>query len=272
MDAVDGCAAEPLAVQDDQPGGPSLTLDGYTGPLDQLLALARAHRVDLARLSLPELCDQLVAALLQASNTIPLSQRGEWLVMAAWLLQLRSRLLLPADEPAMKAADAQAGQLRRRLSELEEVQALAAWLQQRPHLGHDVFARGRPDWIGTIGGTEHEVDVVEFLWASMALFDTDLPAAETAARYRPVWLDLHPVPDARKRIRRLMAGLPEGAPLMQLLPLSTPGAAPSTLKKRSALTSTFVASLELAKQGVVLMHQTSGFGPIHVVPAPPDFS
>lgn len=64
---MDGSAAEPLAVQDDHAGGPSLTLDGYTGPLDQLLALARTHRVDLARLSLPALCDQLVAALLEAS-------------------------------------------------------------------------------------------------------------------------------------------------------------------------------------------------------------
>lgn len=192
--------------------------------------------------------------------------------MAAWLLLLRSRLLLPADEPAMKAADAQAGRLRRRLSELEDVQALAAWLEQRPQLGHDVFARGRPEWVGTLDGTEHQIDVVEFLWASMALFDADLPAAETAARYHPAWLDLHGVADARERVRRLIAGLPEGAALTQLLPLPTPGAAPSALKKRSAWASTFVASLELAKQGVVQLHQESGFAPIHVVRAPAEFS
>ncbi len=269
---MDAIAAEPLGAPGEHAGAPSLALDGYTGPLDRLLALARAHQIDLARLSWPTLCDQLVAALLEASNTILLSQRGEWLVMAAWLLQLRSRLLLPADEPAMKQADAQADPLRHRLFGLRETPALAAWLEQQPQLGRDVFARGRPEWVGTLDGTDHQVDVIELLWASMALFDADLPAAETAARYHPVWLDLHGVADARERVRRLIAGLPEGAALTQLLPLPTPGAAPSALKKRSAWTSTFVASLELAKQGEVTLTQDDRFAPIHVVRAPAEFS
>ena len=262
---MDGLAAAPLP----EPGGigtsPSLALDGFTGPLERLLALARAHQVDIARLSLPQFCDQFSAALLQASGTVPLSQQGEWLVMGAWFILLRSRLLLPADTPAAQTDATEAAAVRGRLAGLREVQALAAWLERRPQLGRDVFARGRPEWVGAIGGTEHQVDVIEFLWAAMALFDADLPAAETAPSYRPVWLDLHSVADARARICRLLEGMPGGRALAQLLPepkLDAPP--PSAVKRRSAWTSTFVAALELTKQGEVLLHQEDGFAPIHV--------
>jgi len=105
---VDGITADPEIVQEGPSSSPSLALDGYTGTLERLLALAWAHQVDLARLSLPDLCDQLGAALARAGDAVPLSQQGAWLVMAAWLLQLRSRLLLPADASAMRAACADA--------------------------------------------------------------------------------------------------------------------------------------------------------------------
>jgi len=262
---VDGITADPEIGQEGPSSSPSLLLDGYTGTLERLLALARAHQVDLARLSLPDLCDQLGAALARAGDAVPLSQRGAWLVMAAWLLQLRSRLLLPADASAMKAADADAGRLRGRLAELRHVQALAAWLDGRPQLGRDVFARGRPEWVGPVGGPEHQVDVIEFLWASLALFDADLPAAGTTASYRPAWRDLYSVPDARERIRRLLTATPKGAALGELLPEPVPDMPPpSALKRRSAWTSTFVASLELAKQGEVGLEQERAFAAIRV--------
>ena len=263
----------------------SLALDGFTGPLERLLALARAHEVGIARLSLPAFCDQFSAALLQASGRVPLSQQGEWLAMAAWFILLRSRLLLPPKTPAGQGAPTEAEQRRERLAG-RDVQALAAWLARRPQLGTDMFARGRPEFMGgasqgsagecpwnacggAIGGAEHEIDVIEFLWAAMVLFDADLPAAETAPRYRPVWLDLYGVADARARIRRLLGETTDGRVLAQLLPVSDPKAPPSgALKRRSAWTSTFVAGLELAKQGEVLLHQENGFAPIHVIRPP----
>lgn len=260
---MDGIAAPPPDGAGEQESSPALELDGYSGTLEHLLALARAHRIDLARLPLLDLCDKLGAAM-QRTSSVPLGRRSQWLVTAAWLLQLRSRLMVVADAHIVAAEAAKQGWQGGERAGLQETQALAAWLERRPQLGHAVFARGRPEWVGTIGDTEHEVDVIEFLWASMALFDADLPAAETAARYRPVWLDLHGVPDARERIRRLMAGRPEGAALSWLLPAPEPDAVPSRLKQRSAWTSTFVASLELAKQGNVELTQEHLFAPIHV--------
>ncbi len=246
---------------------PVLALDGFAGPLDRLLALARAHRVDLARLSLPRLVDQLVAAL---GGAAPLERKGDWLVMASWLVQLRSDLLVPADPAQQRAAEAEAARLQRQLLALREVQALAAWLRRRPQLGHQVFARGRPEPLGLLTETRHQVDVIEFLWASLALFDEDGAGADTASRYQPQRWDLHPVPEARDRIVRLLAEAGEGRALDRLLPAapearSGPDAA---LRRCSGWTSTFVASLELAKQGRVTLEQGEDFSAIQVSQAP----
>ncbi len=246
---------------------PVLALDGFAGPLDRLLTLARAHRVDLARLSLPRLVDQLVAAL---GGAAPLERKGDWLVMASWLLQLRSDLLVPADPAQQRAAEAEAARLQRQLLALREVQALAAWLRRRPQLGHQVFARGRPEPLGLLTETRHQVDVIEFLWASLALFDEDGAGADTASRYQPRRWDLHPVPEARDRIVRLLAEAGEGRVLDRLLPAAPmEGSAPETaLRRCSGWTSSFVASLELAKQGKVTLEQDGDFSAIQVSQAP----
>ena len=106
-------------------GSPFLTLNGFTGPLDHLLTLARAQKIDIADISLTALIDQLTTALHHAPAATSLGEKGDWVVMAAWLVQLRTRLLLPADAPGQQAATAEADQLRGRLVALEEVQALA---------------------------------------------------------------------------------------------------------------------------------------------------
>jgi Segregation and condensation protein ScpA len=124
-------------------GSPHLTLDGFSGPLETLLTLARAQRIDLFRISLTALLDQLIAALQQASKRVPLGQQGDWMVMAAWLVQLRARLLLPADAPAQQEAAAEADAFRGRLVALDYIQAFAQWLERRPQLGHDVLVRGK---------------------------------------------------------------------------------------------------------------------------------
>ena len=263
MDGHDAGASEELTPAGEGQA-PRLELDGFSGPLDRLLALARDHKVDLARLSLPALVEQMAAALQQA---VPLGQKADWVVMTAWLLQLRSRLLLPADAPAQRAARSEAGRLRGRLVQLRAVQSLAAWLDAQPQLGRDVFVRGQPEMVGLSLVAGHETSVVEFLWAAMALFDDEPSDPDTAPRYRPHWLDLHSIPDARLRIMRLLAASPDGQELDQLLPERTGGAEGGTepaLKRRSAWTSTFVASLELAKQGKVGLEQNQVFAPIRV--------
>ena len=187
------------------------TLDGFAGPLDHLLTLARAQKIDLSRISLAALVDQLVAALRQAPAKMPLGQKGDWVVMAAWLVQLRARLLLPADAPAQQEAAAEADVFRGRLVALEEIQALAGWLERRPQLGHDVFGRGQPEIFGVSVEAGQAVDVVEFLWASLALFDDDTAAADTATVYQARPFELYAVAEARERILQLLAEAPEGA-------------------------------------------------------------
>ncbi len=249
---------------------PHLALAGFSGPLALLLDLARAQQIDLAHLSVVDLVDQLARAVQQAGPTVPLSQKSGWVVMASWLLLLRSRLLLPATAAQQVAADA-ADRLRDDLLTLQAAQALARWLEDRPQLGRDVFTRGQPELLGTSTGVQHGFDRIEFLWASMALFDDGTDEPDTTPLYRPRWLDLHAVEDARERILQLLADTPDGAPLAWFVPAASDNgatvAAPA-LRQRSAWTSTFVASLELAKQGDVALRQVGVFSPIHLRPAP----
>jgi len=263
---MDGVAREP----DDSTEGhaPRLELDGFSGPLDLLLSLARAQRIDLLRLSLRGLVEQLAPALHQAAT---LAQRGDWLVMAAWLVLLRSRLLLPQATPAREAAQRQAARLRGRLLGLDRVQALTAWLDQRPQLGRDVFGRGTPDRAAVSRGARPEVDVVEFLWACLALFEDAADQADTTPRYQPRPLALHSVADARARILRFLAAAGDRQALGQLLPnaqATQDNASQSRLMERSAWVSTFAAILELAKQGEVALDQDGCFTPIHVSKGP----
>jgi segregation and condensation protein A len=248
-------------------GAPFLTLEGFHGPLDHLLALARTQKVDLSAISLRALLDQLTAALQQAPPAVPLGQKGDWVVMAAWLVQLRARLL-PADLCAQQDAAAEVGQLRDRLAALQETQTLAGWLERRPQLGHEVFARGQPEIFGVSVETAEVVDVIEFLWASLALFDDDAGEPDTTSVYRPpLRLELHTVANARERILQQLAETPDGAVLDRFLPdmpVSAEGEAYSQLRRRSAWSSTFTASLELARQGEVALAQGEAFAPIHL--------
>jgi len=237
-------------------GSPHLVLDGFTGPLQTLLTLARAQKIDLLRISLTALLDQLTAALQQASKSVPLGQQGDWVVMAAWLVQLRARLLLPADAPGQQEAAAEADAFRGRLAALDDIQVLAQWLERRPQLGHDVFARGQPEIFGHAVAAGQVIDVVEFLWASLALFD-DETTVDTTEVYRARPFAPYQVAEARDRILRRLAGMPGGGPLEQFLPDQPANSSDPwrPLRRRSGWASTFIASLELAKQGDVALAQ-----------------
>ena len=259
--------ADAPAGQGGEAGVPLLTLAGFHGPLDHLLAQARAQQIDLATLSLTALVEQLVAALRHAPATLPLGQKGDWVVMAAWLIQLRSRLLLPADVPAQRYAAVEAADLRARLVAFEDMQALAGWLERRPQLGHGVFVRGQPELFGVSVEAGPAIDVIEFLWASLARFDHDSAAPDTETVYRPVPLYLCTVTEARDRILRRLAESPAGVMLAQCLPEPSTAAnaeIQSVLLRRSAWASTLVASLELARQGDVVLGQERAYDPIHL--------
>jgi segregation and condensation protein A len=265
--------AAPSGEEDGQAGrergSPHLTLTGFTGPLESLLTLARAQKIDLSAVSLVTMVDQLTVSLQQVSRKIPLGQKGDWVVMAAWLVQLRTRLLLPVDAPAQQDAVTEVDRFRGRLVALEDIQALAGWLERRPQLGHDVFSRGAPEIFGDAVAAGQTIDVVEFLWASLALFDDD-SAVDTTEVYRARPFELYAVAEARARILWLLADAPEGAPLERFVPELAGDLQRerwTKIRLRSGWASTFIAGLELAKQGEVVLGQGGDFEPIHVAPA-----
>jgi segregation and condensation protein A len=185
-------------------------------------------------------------------------------------VQLRARLLLPANAPTQQEAAAEADQLRGQLVALEDMQALAGWLERRPQRGHDVFGRGQPELFGVSVAAGQAIDVVEFLWASLALFDDDTAAADTATVYQARPFELYAVAEARERILQLLAAAPEGASLERFLPelaQTSEREVRAKIRLRSAWSSTFIAGLELAKQGAVVLGQGEDFETIRVAPA-----
>ena len=242
-----------------------LDIDGYEGPLHLLLELARAQRVDLAQISVATLAEQFEAVVAAAieQRTVPLPRLADWLIMAAWLTLLRSRLLLPA---AAESAEAQgeAEGLRRQLADCEWAARLADWLERRPQLGRQIFARGEaePD-ANTTAGNPPLADTAELLRACLRLLV--LPHRDRVYRPRPP--ELWRVPDALERMRELLPKVGEGADLITFLPLPFEERAKSKLQLRAALATTLMAGLELGREGVVALDQVEVFGTVHIRPA-----
>src|SRR5215469_2132468 len=120
-----------------------LRLEGFEGPLDLLLDLARAQKVDLAKISILALVEQYLAVI-EGARRVRLELAADWLVMAAWLTWLKSRLLVP-DAAEAEEVELAADMLASRLRDLSAIRAAAVWLSARPRLGHDIFARGAPE-------------------------------------------------------------------------------------------------------------------------------
>ncbi len=230
-------------------------LDGYEGPLDVLLALARAQKVDLARISILQLADQYLS-FIERARELRLEIAADYLVMAAWLAYLKSRLLLPEppaeDEPTgEEIAAALALQLRR----LEAMRAAGARLMGRPLLGRDVFARGAPEGVRTIAHPVYELSYFDLLKAYADHRRRTAPGRLTVEPSR-----MHTMDQALRRLTRLLGSAQGWQTLASFLP---PGLA-HALILRSAVAATFAASLELARQGRVRLRQSGEFAPIYV--------
>jgi segregation and condensation protein A len=231
-----------------------LRLEGFEGPLDLLLDLARAQKVDLAKISILALVEQYLAVI-EGARRIRLELAADWLVMAAWLTWLKSRLLVPDGgdtEEGEQAADVLAARLR----DLSAIRAAAARLADRPQLGQEVFARGAPE--------DHtEIDRSRLALDLGSLVRTYLQAMRRRAsgrRYQARPLSLWSVKDALQRLGALLGSVPDWASLDRFLP-DTLG---SALECRAALASTLLAGLELARGGHVRLRQEREFGPILV--------
>ncbi len=243
---------------EDDPRQPSemlvVDVDGFEGPLDLLLDLARSQKVDLARISVLALAEQYLD-FIEKSRELKLELAGDYLVMAAWLAYLKSRLLLPEptedDEPS---GEELAAALALRLRRLEAMRKAAALLMDRDRLGRDVFARGAPE-IRIERRSAHTATLYDFLSAYARI---KRRGAKTVIRLpkRIVWS----LVDAREVMVRLIGEIAEWTPLSVFL-------SPYLVAKeqrRTVTASSFGASLELAREGKLELQQASTFGPIMI--------
>ena len=231
----------------------SLHLDGFDGPLDLLLDLARSQKVDLARISILSLVEQYLAVI-EGARRVRLELAADWLVMAAWLTWLKSRLLLPHGTQAAEEGEEAATLLAARLRALQAMRAAAGWLGQRQQLGQDVFARGLPEDLTETDRSRLLLDIPALLRAYLAA----LRRAGSSARYRPRPPPIWSVKDALARLVALVGSLPDWSSLDMFLP-DLPG---TPLQRRAALSSTLLAGLELARGGTIRLRQDAAFGPI----------
>ncbi len=233
-------------------------LGSFDGPLDLLLELARAQKVDLASISILALVEQFLAVF-EGARRVRLELAADWLVMAAWLTWLKSRLLLPAGTAEALEAEIAAETLAARLAELQTMRAVSAWLGERPQLRQQVFPRGAPeDFI------ERDTSGIKAdLSALIAAYLAALRRAGGKQQYRPKPPAIWTVQEALKRITAMLGVGPSWADLMQFLP---PELKLSPQERKGALASTLIAGLELAKGGAALLRQDEQFGPILIGP------
>jgi segregation and condensation protein A len=231
-----------------------LRLEGFEGPLDLLLDLARAQKVDLAKISILALVEQYLAVI-EGARQVRLELAADWLVMAAWLAWLKSRLLLP------EGADAEEGEqaaeiLAARLRDLSAMRAGAVWLSGRPQLGREVFARGAPEDNTEIDRSRLALDLGSLVRAYLLA----VRRRAGARRYQPRPVTLWSVKEALQRLGMLLGSLPDWTSLERFLPEALGGA----LERRAAFASTLLAGLEMARGGAVRLRQEHAFGPILV--------
>jgi segregation and condensation protein A len=233
-------------------------LDGYEGPLHVLLALARSQKVDLLKLSVLKLAEQYLAFVHEARRR-RFSLAADYLVMAAWLAYLKSRLLLPRPEKAKAdeaPAEEVAARLAFRLAKLDAMRTASEALKAAPQLGRDVFGRGDPEAIRVIPSGRIEGD----LYALMSAY-IGQRRKESARRYSPRPPVAYPLEDARERLRGLLPELARWTPLTGLAPFLPEGQGPT---RASCVASTLSASLELVKDGALEARQLEAFADLYL--------
>jgi segregation and condensation protein A len=236
---------------------PALVVDveGFEGPLDLLLALARQQKVDLAKISILALADQYLA-FIEEARKLRLELAADYLVMAAWLAYLKSRLLLPeTNAPEGQSAEDMAIALAMRLKRLEAIRDVAERLFGRPQLDRDVFVRGQPEPIAHIKHPQWSATLYDLLSAYAQQRQKSALAHVRVAR-RTVWS----LAEAREALERLIGQAQDWTRLDQFLIsyVVEPSLAPTVFA------SSFASSLELVREGLMELHQQSPFAPLYV--------
>jgi segregation and condensation protein A len=231
----------------------TLDLGSWEGPLDLLLTLARAQKVDLREISILALVEQYLAFIADAKK-LKLEIAADYLVMAAWLAYLKSCLLLPRDEAADPSPEELALRLQLRLQRLSAMREAGARLLGRDRLGRDVFLRAAPEGLRVMRKSIWQVDLYELISAYGAIRARTEPAFHVVSRRPVMTLD-----EAIHRIERLLGAQVEWARLESFLPETEDGE-----YRKSALASSFLATLELARLGKLELDQKAPFAPLFV--------
>jgi len=235
-----------------------LDLDGFEGPIDVLLTLAREHKVDITKISILALANQYLDFIAQARE-LRLEIAADYLVMAAWLAYLKSRLLLPSsgDEDEPSGAEL-AARLAFQLQRLEAMRDASDRLMRRPQLGQDFFARGEPDPVAVDTTTVFNATLYDLL----SVYGTIRQRQQSSVLHIEP-LTLYSMDDALARLGSLLGKTPDWTVLEKYLPEGI-DASGDTLLMRSAIASTFAASLELVRQGKLEISQSGEFEPIYL--------
>ena len=244
-----------------------LDLEGYEGPIDMLLQLALDQKVDLTRISILALANQYLDFVGRARK-LRLELAADYLVMAAWLAYLKSRLLLPEPEEGEEPSGAEmAAALKYQFQRLQAMRDAGARLMDLPRLGRDVFARGEPMPLRIVAETTYDISLYELL---SAYGRSQFRVQATALRIDPT--DLYSVDDALNRLAGLLGEMPGWHSLSSFLPAELLGGLQDELQGgllwRSAIASTLAASLEMSKQGRVRIRQDGPFEPIYLCRGP----
>jgi segregation and condensation protein A len=251
-------SSDPRYAGEEEEPGLVLDLDGYEGPIDLLLALARQQKVDLAKLSILALADQYLAYIAaMQQRRLRLEIAADYLVMAAWLAYLKSRLLLPGPPAADDGPSGEdlASALSRRLQLLAAMQQAGAALMARPLLGRDVFLRGAPEGLPHTDRSLYAASLYELLAAYGESHRRQ--SAQVLTIEPPAF---HSLDAALQRLQEFVGHVPEWRELAAFLPAERR----SGVFRRSALAATFAASLELARAGQIELRQDRAFGPIYL--------
>ena len=236
---------------------PALVIDveGFEGPLDLLLMLARQQKVDLAKISILALADQYLA-FIEEARKLRLELAADYLVMAAWLAYLKSRLLLPDQhEPDGLSAEDMATALAQRLRRLEAIRQVAEQLLNRPQLGRQVFARGLPEPIAEIKKPEWSATLYDLLSAYAGRRQTQARSFVRMPK-RTVWS----LAEARAAVERLIGQAIDWCVLDEfLIAYMVEPSLAATVRA-----SSFAATLELVREGRMEVHQHAAFAPLYV--------
>jgi segregation and condensation protein A len=234
-----------------------VTVDGFEGPLDLLLTLARNQKVDIAKISILKLADQYLE-FVEHAKKMNLELAADYLVMAAWLAYLKSRLILPQPETENgdPTAEEMAARLRWRLQRLEVMREAAARLMAGDRLGREIFARGMPEPINIVKLRTYKDTLFDLLTAYAGERIKKLRGKSYQLKATPVML----IEEARARLERILGEIPDWSTLSSVIPFDWSGGP----RRRSALASTLVACLEFARDGRIELRQMAPFDEVFI--------